>query len=350
MLQEIVARLRGKSAQLLSYEEVAQKLRLSSRAERGIQTIPIAAIVGSVGRYTDFTRTFLPRRSNDQQRWAGVKAALVDPSGAGLPPIDVYKVGDVYFVLDGNHRVSIARQAGLTHIDARVIEVRSPVPLTPDVQPDDLIIKAEYVDFLEHTHLKDLRPQADLSVTAPGQYEKLKEHIAVHRYYECEDQQCEVSEQAAVEDWYDNVYEPIVQTIRDRGVLRWFPNRTETDVYLWVTDHRDALEQELGWAVSPEAAVTDLAVKENARAGTEEATPGNWRRARIIDRYAERLFKDILVPLNGADECWPALDQAIDIAGREGGLGSGAQVHGLHLVANDAAQAAARGAGGAGAV
>ncbi len=129
------------------------------------------------------------------------------------------------------------------------------------------------------------------------------------------------------------MYGPIVQTIRDRGVLRWFPNRTETDVYLWAFDHRDALEQELGWAVSAEAAVTDLTVKQNARAGTEEATPGNWRRARIIDRYAERLFKDILVPLNGADECWPALDQAIDIAGREN-----AQVHGLHLVTNDAAK------------
>ncbi len=158
LLQDLVAWLRGKSTQLLSYEEVAQKLRLSSRSERGIQPIPIASIVGSVGRYTDFTRTFLPRRSNDQQRWAGVKAALVNPSGAGLPPIDVYKVGEVYFVLDGNHRVSIARQAGLTHIDARVIEVRSPVPLTPDVQPDDLIIKAEYVEFLEHTRLERAAP------------------------------------------------------------------------------------------------------------------------------------------------------------------------------------------------
>jgi len=338
MLQEIVARLTGKSTRLLSYEEVAQKLHLGGRAERGIQAIPVAAIVGSVGRYTDFTRTFRPLRSNDQQRWAGVKAALGDPNGAGLPPIDVYKVGEVYFVLDGNHRVSIARQEGLTHIDARVIEVRSPVPLTPDIQPDDLIIKAEYAEFLEHTRLNELRPQADFNVTAPGQYEKLNEHIAVHRYYQCEDEQCEVSEQSAVLDWYDNVYAPIVAAIRERGVLRWFPNRTETDLYLWVSAHREALQQELGWAVSPEAAVTHLAVQENARAGSEEATPGSWRRARLIDRYNERLFKDILVPLNGAEESWAALDQALDIAGREGAPGADAQVHGLHLVANDAAK------------
>lgn len=107
-MQEVLARIRGKSNQLLSYDDVAEKLKLRARSERGIQHIPVDAIVGSVGRYTDFTRTFLPRRANDQQRWARVKTAMEE--GAGLPPIEVYKVGGVYFVIDGNHRVSIARQ------------------------------------------------------------------------------------------------------------------------------------------------------------------------------------------------------------------------------------------------
>ncbi len=333
LLQDLLGRLRGQSTQLLSYDEVAQKLQLGGRAERGVQTIEIAAIVGSVGRYTDFTRSFLPRRGSDQQRWASVKAALIDDSGPGLPPIDVYKVGQVYFVLDGNHRVSIARQAGLTHIDARVIEVQTPVPLTPDIQPDDLIIKAEYAAFLAHTRLAELRPQADLSVTVPGQYDKLKEHITVHQYFMSAAAHQAVSAEASVIDWYDNVYLPIVLAIRERGALRWFPNRTETDLYVWVSDHRYALEQAVGWAVSPEAAVTHLAVQENARASSEEATPGSWRRARLVDRYTERLFKDILVPLSGEPASWAALDQAFDIAGREG-----AQVHGLHLVANEAAK------------
>src|SRR5258705_13819676 len=102
-IQEILARITGKSTQLLSYEEVAEKLKLRVRTERGVQHIPIDAIVGSVGRYTDFTRTFLPRRAEDQERWAGVKATLME-SNVGLPPIEVYKVGEVYFVIDGNHR------------------------------------------------------------------------------------------------------------------------------------------------------------------------------------------------------------------------------------------------------
>src|SRR5690349_19365704 len=107
-LQGVLARITGKSNELLSYEEIASKLKLQGRSDKGIQSIPVEAIIGSVGRYTDFTRTFLPRRAGDLSRWATVKAATVDPVGEGLQPIEVYKVSEVYFVLDGNHRVSIA--------------------------------------------------------------------------------------------------------------------------------------------------------------------------------------------------------------------------------------------------
>ncbi|HEX5839327.1 MAG TPA: ParB N-terminal domain-containing protein, partial [Anaerolineales bacterium] len=153
-VQEVLARITGKSNQLLSYEEVAEKLRLHIQTERGVRQIPLDAIVGSVGRYTDFTRTFLPRRTDDRDRWAGVKAAMEE--GLGLPPIDVYKVGEAYFVIDGNHRVSIARQEKFTTIEARVIEVKTNVSLTPNIQPDDLIVKAEYAQFLESTRIMDL--------------------------------------------------------------------------------------------------------------------------------------------------------------------------------------------------
>jgi len=106
-MQEVLARLTGKSNELLSYEDVAEKLKLNVRSERGVHEIPLKAIVGSVGRYTDFNRSFLPLKNNDQERWARVKAVLDDLTSMGLPPIDVYQVGEVYFVLDGNHRVSV---------------------------------------------------------------------------------------------------------------------------------------------------------------------------------------------------------------------------------------------------
>ena len=207
-MQEIIARLTGKSNELLSFDEVAAKLKLNVRAERGIFDIPLASIVGSVGRYQDFTRSFLPLLSNSQERdrWARVKLAIDDISGAGWPPIDVYKVGDVYFVLDGNHRVSVARKEGFSFIQAHVIEVKTDIPLKPDVQPDDLIVKAEYADFLDKTNLMSIIPGADLSLTAPGQYTRLMDHIKVHQYYMGLDFQRDISDNEALEHWYKYVY------------------------------------------------------------------------------------------------------------------------------------------------
>lgn len=330
-LQQVLARLTGKSDRLLSYNEVVRKLRLSESIERGVQPIPVSAIVGSVDRYTDFTRTFLPRRDDDRQRWARVKVAYTDPEGNDLPPIQVYKIGDAYFVSDGNHRVSIARLEGQTHVDAEVIEVQTAIPLTPDIQPEDLIVKAEYADFLELTGLAKARPNVDLTLTVPGGYARLKEEIEVHCYWSEQEQQCAVPFTQAVEVWYDEVYTPVAETIRERGLLRGFPRRTVTDFYLWVSEHRESLEKELGWTIRPQAAVAEWAARESGQAGTRESSPGSWRKARLFDRYTERLFMDILVPLSGTPECWQALEQALAIAAREE-----AQLHGLYVVASEA--------------
>ena len=319
-IQEILARFSGKSTQLLSYDEVAEKLKLRIRTERGVQHIPIDAIVGSVGRDTDFTRAFLPRSAVDKQRWANVKTAMEE--GAGLPPIEVYKVGEVYFVMDGNHRVSIAKQEGFTSIEARVIEVRTNVPLTPDVQPDDLIIKAEYAEFLEDTRIMDLRPNVDLSVSIPGQYEKLMSQIYLQKFIMVEDQKLNASLQDAVEAWYDNIYIPLAEAIRDRGLLRWFPNRTLTDLYIWIAENRTALEKEQGWEIQSDIAATDLILERSVK-----SEPGSWRKARTATRYTDHLFMDILVPLSGDEESWDSLEQAILIAQREE-----AKIHGLHIV------------------
>jgi len=324
-LQDVLARLTGKSNELLSYEEVAEKLKLNVRTEAGVREIPVKAIVGSVGRYTEFTRDFLPRKSDSQQRWARVKAAIDNPVGSGMEPIDVYKVGEVYFVLDGNHRVSVARQEGFEVIQAHVIEVKTDVPLTPDVQPDDLIIKSEYANFLEQTDFARLRPGVDLSVTVPGQYEKLLEHIQVHRYFMGIDFQRDIPYPEAVTHWYDHVYLAIVEPIRERGLLHWFPDRTETDMYLWVSEYRAALEGELGWSIRPEAAAAELASKKNP--DRDLSVTGSWRIARMFDRYTDRLFKDILVSITGTSESWQALEQAIRVAQREGSV-----LHGLHVM------------------
>lgn len=322
-IQEILARITGKSTQLLSYEEVAEKLKLRIRTERGIQHIPLDAIVGSVGRYTDFTRTFLPRRKDDRDRWAGVRAAFLE-DGAGLPPIDVYQVGEVYFVIDGNHRVSIALQEGAKTIEAHVIEVKTNIPLTPDLQAEDLIIKSEYAEFLAYTKIIDLRPNVDLSVTVPSQYPKLIEQICAQECLLEKNSEDEVDFQDAVTAWYDNIYIPLAEAIRDRGILRWFPNRTITDLYIWISENRSSLERDLGWEIGSDIAATNLILE-----GNIQSQIGEWRKARLSTRYTDRLFADILVPLSGGEASWASLEQALLIARSEN-----ARIHGLHVVAS----------------
>jgi len=319
-VQEILARFTGKSTKLLSYDEVAKKLKLQVRTERGIRNVPVDAIVGSVGRYTEFTRTFLPRRTNDQQRWVGVKTAM--EKSEGLPPIELYKVGDVYFVVDGNHRVSIARQEGYKTIEARVIEFQTEVKLTPDIQPDDLIVKAEHAEFLNATRIHETRPNVDLNVTSCCQYDKLMGQIHVSQYLLREENAQDVSLQDAAAHWYDTMYIPLIEAIRDRGLLHWFPGRTITDLYIWISENRAALEEELGWEIQSDIAATDLILERSVK-----SEPGSWRKARTATRYTDHLFTDILIPLSGFAESWDALDQAILIAQREN-----AKLHGLHIV------------------
>jgi hypothetical protein len=242
---------------LLSFDQVRNLLRSPLGIDRGMQIIPIASIVGSVGRYHDFDRAFLPLSGADEQRWRELDVALNQLRT--LPPIDVYKVGEVYFVRDGNHRVSVAKANGLTHIDAYVTEIQPRVPLTADIDAEKLIIMEEYAQFLEETHLDESRPEARLEFSVLGHYEILLEHIQVHGYYLGLGLQRDVSFREAAADWYDTVYIPVVETIREAAVLQDFPGRTETDLYLWVAYHRERLSLQYGVPVPTREVLDGLA-------------------------------------------------------------------------------------------
>lgn len=306
----------------------------------GMRHIPLDAIAGSVGRATDFTRSFLPRKLEDEARWTRVEVAVLSPEG--VPPIEVYQMGDVYFVLDGNHRVSVARQLGKPDIDAYVTRVHIDVPLSPDVQPDELILKAEYAEFLEHTGIKDLRPDADLSTSVPGQHPLLEEHIDVHRYFMGIDEQRPISHAEAVAHWYDAVYMPVVEVIRSQRLLKEFPSRTEADLYLWLSAHRVALEEEFEWEVTPEVAARDLSSQEGrdrtrllARLSERVVEPllgreiGEWRMEQLALRE-NSLFTEVLVSVTGRESSWVAVDRAIEVLQHENG-----RLLGIHVVRSE---------------
>ena len=337
-LEDLRARLTGESDDLLSYEAIRDLVRGESSTSRGLQDIPLDAIVGSVGRHHDFTRSFLPRRENDKHRWANVKLKALYQGG--FPPIEVYQLGDVYFVLDGNHRVSVARQLGADTIQAYVTEVRSRVALSDEVEPGELIIKARYARFLGHTVLDQTRPGLNLLVTAPGQYRKLEEQVEAHRRLLAQRLGRDVGIAEAAAAWYDEIYLPVIQVIRDRDLVSGFPGRTETDLFLHVSERQEELAEEIGWTVPPVRVAGELAPTPSQRrrpVETEASDGAGQELATLPDPASLRLFPEILVPISGAERGWLALEQALLVAQREGSA-----LRGFHVARSQAESAMQR--------
>jgi nucleotide-binding universal stress UspA family protein len=329
----------------LAYRDLSDKLNITETVERGLQEIPLSAIVGSVGRADDFTRDFLPKRDSDAERWASVRAAVIDMRG--WSPIDVYKVGDAYFVKDGNHRVSVARQLGNKTISAYVTEVESRLPLEAGDDPEAIILRANYVNFLEKTRLDQSRPKSNLELTFSNQYATLLAQI--EQYRQMHDRLGKrLSFTDAAARWYDEVYFPTLQLIHEQGVVHMFPERTEADIYVLLSERRAELEEALGWELSTESAVSDLASSLAgsrspllSRLGTQMLKimapqlqdgppPGSWRKYRVESSEEESLFKDILVSVQGTEADWQLLDNTIVVAQREN-----ASIMAIHVLPKD---------------
>jgi hypothetical protein len=239
--------VKGDDNHLIDFNTVAQRLNLKNTVYRGVQLIPLDHIVGSVGRYADFTRAFLPVTEAMSHRWQAVAKLQLSPVGAGLPPIEVYKVADWYFVKDGNHRVSVRRQLGEVDIDAHVWEYTDALPdVSPDTDIDTFLIDAERMDFFAHTRLDNLRPDHSINLSTPGAYTEMLYQIA---HYQDALSQIDGETMAyndAVTAWYDMIYEPSVQMIEQDGVLAQFPNRSVADLFIWVMRHHAELAEQCG--------------------------------------------------------------------------------------------------------
>lgn len=267
LVRGVLSALQRQSNELLPYEEVRHKVKAGMPNYRGLTAVPIAKIVGSVNRYRDFDRAFLPTQTETSGRWRRIGEAYY--SDINLPPVTLYKVGEVYFVVDGNHRVSVARELGREFIDAEVQECRVRVPLTPDMDPDDIEVIGEKANFLEATRLDETRPGSDIELSIPGGYHLLLEHIEYHRYLQSQEWAREFTTEEAAAQWYDRVYMPAVKVIRESGVLNEFPDRTEGDLYIWITEHQYFLREHIG---------EDVSTEEAAKSFTEHFSPSRWKR------------------------------------------------------------------------
>jgi hypothetical protein len=256
--------LTGGARRLVSLDRILDTAGLEGQSDRGVQDIRLDRVIGSAaqGRGRDFDPAFLPVAPRLRQRWARVYSAMAE--GAEIPPIDVYKLDGSYYVRDGHHRVSVARRLGRDTIRAHVTEVRTRVPLGPEVDAAELLKAAEYAEFLEATQLDRVRPEARVECSRLGRYREILGHILGHRYFLGLEQGREVSLPEAAASWYDTVYCPIADVIRRHRVLEQLPGWTEADLYVELT--RRWLElSETGLDSGPHAAVHALMDKETRR-------------------------------------------------------------------------------------
>ncbi len=249
-LHDIVSFLKREPNTLISYADVRDRVTMEHESYRGMREVPIDKIVGSMDRYRDFDRRFLPKRKNTANRWKSIDRAYYQD--VILPPIQLYKVGEIYFVKDGNHRVSVARERGVAFIDAEVIEGHIRIPIDSSMRPSRLLQQVEYAEFLRKTNLDRTRPQHDIRPTALGRYDEIVTHIDGRRRAAEARTGAPIPMSDAAADWFDRVYLPIVLAVREQKLLRDFPDRTETDIYLWVMANRLQIQSTAGTRFSPE--------------------------------------------------------------------------------------------------
>jgi sulfopyruvate decarboxylase TPP-binding subunit len=260
--RKVTTLLTGRSNELLPFDEVRGRLPMKGQHYIGLQQVPIDNIIGSLGRYRDFDRAFLPVQTRTRDRWVNIDKAHYHQ--LTLPAVDLFKMGEIYFVKDGNHRVSVARERGQEYIDAYVIEIEIPISLTADTVVDDLVAKQEYALFMEQTGLASLRLDATLETNLTGLYKRLLEHIDTHRWYLGEQRGADVPYTEAVTSWYDLVYMPVISTLRQNNVMKSLPGVPEVDLYLWVMDYQWYL-REVYQDDQPEEEAKDLVSRQLVR-------------------------------------------------------------------------------------
>ena len=247
--QEILNHLFRRHNELMNFDQIRSRLHLHEEHYEGVRDVPLDNIVGSVGRYKDFTATFLPKNSKLRDRWSRVYALA--NSLEGPPPIELYKVGAAYFVRDGNHRVSVARQLGAKTIQAHVIELPTTVPLRPGMSQLQMAAAEAYANFLDETGLSRSVPAHEsIELTEPSRYHELMAYIFLHERVMEKLEGHALSTEEATADWYHTVYKPAIELIRKYEVMDRVKGhktaRTEGDLYLWLMNNLLDLRHQYG--------------------------------------------------------------------------------------------------------
>lgn len=276
--------------ELLSLQDVKKIVRPKGETYKGMRTVDLERIVGSEGRHHDFNKAFMPRHDATRDRWRSIdQAHYLDII---LPPVRLYEIGGVYFVRDGNHRVSVARMQGAVAIDAEVTSLSSEIRIEPDMTREELmreVILYEKTLFYEETYFGIITECDDLDFSSPGQYDVIYNHIEVHKYFINQGSPEEIPFGRALSSWYDNVYKPIIDLIRSERLEGLFPGRTASDLYVYMVRYWDSLKAAKS-QTSLEGAVRDYA-RAYGQKGLDGLKGAAKRLCSILRGLLHRIFR-----------------------------------------------------------
>jgi len=252
---------------LLDFSSIEQNLKNYTLKNKGIAAIEIDKIIGSLGRYFDFTETLLPKRDILTTRYERIKKIMTE--GGSLPPIQVYQILDNYFIIDGHHRVAVAKnELNAKYIDADVTEVKFNFELSPNTKytfnsesTKDFLIKLEAYSFEKNTYLNNNILIKPLIVTELKSYATLNQEIEDFKKNYNNGELARKSKIYSSYTWYAQIFLPAVDLIEKEKILSKFPHRTYTDLYVWIQRHKYFLSQQAGHDVGFDYTAQDFAEK-----------------------------------------------------------------------------------------
>jgi hypothetical protein len=234
-LARLSARLRGEPSDvnhILPFEEVVQALGQIGERRLGLQVIPLDSIVGTVDRSREFDRRFRPTTQRVRPRWERI--AVAQRRGEGMPPIDVYRIGEMHFVKDGHHRVSVARALGHKDINAYVTEILTQVGANREIRLSDLPLKSHERLFYERVPLPaDARARIELS--DEWRYAALAEAVEAWGFRAIQDRGEVMSRAEVALTWFKDEYEPVIELLQEADLIG---SGTETEAYMRVSHLR----------------------------------------------------------------------------------------------------------------
>lgn len=232
-LRARLSREPGEVGFVLPFDEVLAALGNRGEKRLGVKTIELDSIVGTVDRPREFDRQFRPKTARLRGRWQGIAEAM--RRGKSLPPIDVYRIGELHFVRDGHHRVSVARHLDLKVIDAQVTKIQTAIGADREITLADLPLKSHERLFFERVPLAP-EHRSRISMRNGWDYAGLAEGVEAWGARVMQARGEFMSREEVAEAWFSDEYVPVVEMIAEAGLTR--PGTTETEAYARVVSLR----------------------------------------------------------------------------------------------------------------